>query len=274
MSNQDAASKGLDPATASGSISLKAQAVDKDRMLSIVFEIAKTLATEQDLEAIVTRVLSSIIEIAGVADAGIVLLYDSSDGWLKVEAAQGYDLSILKQVRLASGESMIGKVFQTGQAELYSTPEAVVAAMANMTPSNHEIFRKATIGLGQPLSAVCIPLTVDQTRIGVLVLENLCQSTKFTSTDLDFLQGVADLIALSITNCRLREERQSAQVLSEANRLKAELISTLAHEMRTPLTSIRGYSTALLMEEATFSPEVQREFLQIIDEEGQVRFFL
>lgn len=98
MSNQDAASKGLDPATASGSISLKAQAVDKDRMLSIVFEIAKTLATEQDLEAIVTRVLSSIIEIAGVADAGIVLLYDSSDGWLKVEAAQGYDLSILKQV--------------------------------------------------------------------------------------------------------------------------------------------------------------------------------
>jgi signal transduction histidine kinase len=37
--------------------------------------------------------------------------------------------------------------------------------------------------------------------------------------------------------------------------------------MRTPLTAIKGYSTALLMEEATFSPETQREFLQIIDEE-------
>jgi signal transduction histidine kinase len=37
--------------------------------------------------------------------------------------------------------------------------------------------------------------------------------------------------------------------------------------MRTPLTSIKGYSTALLMEEGTFGPEAQREFLQIIDEE-------
>jgi signal transduction histidine kinase len=40
--------------------------------------------------------------------------------------------------------------------------------------------------------------------------------------------------------------------------------------MRTPLTSIKGYSTALLMEEASFSPETQREFLQIIDEECDI----
>ncbi|MFB0546533.1 MAG: sensor histidine kinase, partial [Anaerolineae bacterium] len=41
-------------------------------------------------------------------------------------------------------------------------------------------------------------------------------------------------------------------------------------EMRTPLTSIKGYSTALLMEETTFSPETQQEFLQIIDEECDI----
>jgi signal transduction histidine kinase len=48
------------------------------------------------------------------------------------------------------------------------------------------------------------------------------------------------------------------------------VVSTLAHEMRTPLTSIKGYSTALLMEDVTFSPETQREFLQIIDEECDI----
>ena len=37
--------------------------------------------------------------------------------------------------------------------------------------------------------------------------------------------------------------------------------------MRTPLTSIKGYSTALLMEDVTFSAETRNEFLQIIDEE-------
>jgi signal transduction histidine kinase len=40
--------------------------------------------------------------------------------------------------------------------------------------------------------------------------------------------------------------------------------------MRTPLTSIKGYSTALLMDEVTFSQESQQEFLQMIDEECDI----
>jgi signal transduction histidine kinase len=40
--------------------------------------------------------------------------------------------------------------------------------------------------------------------------------------------------------------------------------------LRTPLTSIKGYSSALNLEGAGFSPETQREFLQIIDEECDV----
>ena len=120
------------------------------------------------------------------------------------------------------------------------------------------------------MSAVCIPLIADQTKVGVSMLENLRQPDGFVHADLPFLQAVADLIARSIENARLDEERQAVIALDEANRLKAELISTLAHEMRTPLTSIKGYSTALLMEEATFSPETQREFLQFVDEECDV----
>jgi signal transduction histidine kinase len=99
------------------------------------------------------------------------------------------------------------------------------------------------------------------------MLENRHQPGSFVREDISFLKAVADLIALSIENEHLREELQATRALEEANRLKAELISTLAHEMRTPLTSIKGYSTAMLMEEVTFDPESQQEFLQTIDEE-------
>ena len=99
------------------------------------------------------------------------------------------------------------------------------------------------------------------------MLENLHQPGSFIHEDIPFLNAIADLIALSIENARLKEELQVTRSLEEANRLKEELISTLAHEMRTPLTSIKGYSTAMLMEEVTFDPETQQEFLQIIDEE-------
>jgi signal transduction histidine kinase len=139
-----------------------------------------------------------------------------------------------------------------------------------MTPANYAIFVAATSGMRQPQSAALIPLVTDHIKVGVLILGNLRRPRSFTDADLGFLQHVADLITLAIENARLRGELQAVHARDEANRLKAELISTLAHEMRTPLTSIKGYSTAMLMEEAAFSPETQREFLQFIDEECDV----
>ncbi len=270
LSDQPTDSENLELASANNTTSAEPQTAVEDRRLLTIFEIAKILATEQDIEIMLPKFLSGLIETLEAADAGSLWLYDPSDGRLEAKGAQGYDFTILKQLRLAPGEAMSGKVFQTGQAELYSTPEATAAAMATITPANSEIFSAATAGLRQPLSAICVPLITDQTKVGVLALLNLRQTASFTHEDMAFLQRVADLITISIENARLREELEAAQALSEANRLKAELVSTLAHEMRTPLTSIKGYSTALLMKEATFDPETQQQFLQIIDEECDV----
>jgi signal transduction histidine kinase len=247
----------------------EAQTAEQERLLTI-FKIARILVTEDELEIMLPKLLACLIEESEAADAGSLWLYDSSDGRLVAKGAQGYDFTTLKELRLTPGEAMAGKVFQTGQAELYPTAEVTTAAMANLARANSRIFRAATAGLKQPLSAVCVPLITGQTKIGVLALLNLRQPASFTREDMAFLQRAADLITISIENARLRGELEATQALSEANRLKAELISTLAHEMRTPLTSIKGYSTALLMEEATFEPETQREFLHFIDEECDV----
>jgi signal transduction histidine kinase len=243
---------------------------DRDRRLHTVFEVAKVLATERDPELTLPKILSSLIETFSAADAGLLFLYDPSDGYLRVAAAQGYVLAAMQRLCLSRGESMSGKVFESGQAALYATPRAVSEAMDNLSPENRELFQAATSGLAQPLSTVCVPLNAHDAKVGTLVLHNLRQARSFTTSDLDFLQHVSDLIALSIEKAHLREELEEVRAFSEANRLKAELISTLAHEMRTPLTSIKGYSTALLMEDAAFSPATQAEFLTIIDEECDV----
>jgi signal transduction histidine kinase len=245
---------------------LKTQVADKDQRLLIVFEMAKILVTEHDLEMMPAQFLSCLIETLKAAEAGMLMLYDPSDELLKMGVAQGYDLNGLESLRLAPGEAMTGKIFQTGQAESYPNPQAIAAARENMTPANRELLKRAAVGLGQPQSVICIPLITGQTIVGVLLLENRRQPDSFAHIDLTFLQAVADLIALAIENVRLKEDLKTIESLREANRLKAELLSTLAHEMRTPLTSIKGYSTALLEEEVTLSPETQQEFLEIIDE--------
>ncbi len=242
----------------------------QERRLLTLFAIAKILATGHDLDEMLPGFLAGLIDTLEIADAGMLLLYDPLLGLLTAKGAQGYDLTILQQLRIAPGESICGQVFQTGQAEVYPDPGATAAARANMAPANRELLEAATIGPRQPRSAVAVPLTKGPSTVGVLVLENRHRRGSFSSADLPFLQAVADLIALCVEHVRLGEELSAAQSLSEANRLKAELLSMLAHEMRTPLTSIKGYSTALLMEEGAFGQETQREFLQIIDEECDV----
>ena len=268
MSDQPAVPTDL--TTAGHVASAQGPAIDKDQHLSTIFEIAKILATQQTLEAMLPELLSCLIQTLGVADAGVLLLHDPSDGRLVVRAAQGYDLDSLARIRLAPGEAICGRSFETGQAGLYHTPKAIAAARANLTPANRELFRAATFGLKHAHSAICMPLFTGETKVGALMLENRRRPGSFVPADLPFLRALADLIALSVENARLRKELQATRALEEANRLKGELVSILAHEMRTPLTSIKGYSTALLMDEVAFSLETQREFLRIIDEECDI----
>ncbi len=244
--------------------------VTKDPRLYTMFEIARVLAGGYELGTLLPKLLSHLTDAWAAADKGILSLYDPEEERLSVAAAQGYDMTYLKKVHLSLGEAMGGTVIATGTAELYPTPEAVAQARANLSPEHRELFDKAGASQSQALSAVCIPLIAGETKVGVFLLENHTQAGAFSAEDIPFLEAVADLIALAIENARLRKELQATRALEEANRLKAEVISTLAHEMRTPLTSIKGYSTALLMGEDLFGPDAQREFLQIIDEECTV----
>jgi len=238
-----------------------------EQRLNTLFHIARILAQESDLEEMLPSFLSALIETIPAADAGVILLYEPSEEQLIPRSSLGLPLDVLEGLRLLPGEAMSGKVFACGRAELYPTPEATAAAMADLSPKNRAIYEAATTGLSQPQAAICVPLAQGENKVGTLILQNLRQSGQLTTSDLVFLQAVADLIALAIISAQLAEDLQAERSFSEANRLKAELLSILAHEMRTPLTSIKGYSTALLMEEADFSPESQSEFLQIIDEE-------
>jgi signal transduction histidine kinase len=56
--------------------------------------------------------------------------------------------------------------------------------------------------------------------------------------------------------------------------LLVELLATISHEFRTPLTVIDGYTSTLLRRDRQLSPEEQREFLQMIQQAGKRLEFL
>ncbi len=52
--------------------------------------------------------------------------------------------------------------------------------------------------------------------------------------------------------------------IDEIEQLKSELLNTMSHELRSPLTSIKGYTATLLRFDKRLRREEQREFLEAI----------
>lgn len=233
----------------------------------ILTEVAKTLATPLELSALLSAVMEKLTHILEPAELGVIMLWDESAGVFRPEAAFGYDLNLLRQMGLRAGESITGKVFDAGAAQLLSTPDEVAQAMADMRPANRSAMARALGSATTPHSALAVPVRVGERRFGVLVLETLHRTAQFSRSDLPLVETLADLIALAIDRARLETEAESVRDAQQAERLRSEVMATLSHEMRTPLAAIKGYATALLLDEVDWPEEKRREFLRLIDDE-------
>jgi two-component system, OmpR family, sensor histidine kinase KdpD len=81
------------------------------------------------------------------------------------------------------------------------------------------------------------------------------------------LEAIANLVAITLERAASQEFANQARAARKSEELKSSILDALAHEFKTPLTSIKAASTALLSKAAT-PAEQQHEFLSIIDEEA------
>ncbi|HEX5228600.1 MAG TPA: ATP-binding protein [Bryobacteraceae bacterium] len=82
------------------------------------------------------------------------------------------------------------------------------------------------------------------------------------------LQGVSNLIAIGLERARAQDLAHQVEAARRSEQLRATLIDAMAHEFKTPLTSIRAATTSLLS--APDQPvETRKELLEVADEEAQ-----
>lgn len=237
------------------------------RQMEVVYEVSKILSSAPNLASLLDSVVERLVNGVDAAEAAAIFLYSQSTQRLEPASVCGFNHDVALGMSLRPDESMTGRAYSTGEIQLFGSPEEVEAAVSSMSRENRRLFIEAVGSEEPPHSAICAPLISRGEKLGVLVLENLRGDRDLSKVDLGLVRAVADLIALAVQRERLQEEAEQARVLQEANRLKSELLSTLSHEMRTPLASIKGYATALLLESTDWGDATRGEFLRIIDEE-------
>ena len=108
---------------------------------------------------------------------------------------------------------------------------------------------------------VFAPITLGGLRTGSVAIQDGELSTTA-------LQALVNLIGIALENARSREVATRAQAAQESQQFKSTLLDGLAHEFKTPLTSIKAATTALLG--SNVSDAAQRdELITIVDQEAE-----
>ena len=82
------------------------------------------------------------------------------------------------------------------------------------------------------------------------------------------LQGIANLVAIGLERARAQEFAHQVEASRQSEQLRRTLIDAMAHEFKTPLTSIRAATTSLL-DNPDQPAENRRELIKIADEEAE-----
>ncbi len=119
-------------------------------------------------------------------------------------------------------------------------------------------MQTAAPGTGSLLRAarnqIVIPIRREAAVIGLLILE----STAGTQADIPFLTRLSDHAAIAISNAQLYAEVQRANIA------KSDFVSLVAHELKNPMTSIKGYTELLSGGAVGPVNEMQANFLHTI----------
>jgi two-component system sensor histidine kinase KdpD len=133
--------------------------------------------------------------------------------------------------------------------------------------------REKPAGLGTDTlpsaSALYLPLRGAQGRVGVLGVVP-SDAGRFADPEQRTLLDVfANQIGSALERARLAEQAQQAHVQVETERLRSSLLSSVSHDLRTPLAVITGAASALAASDATLAAASRRDLAESILEEGQ-----
>jgi len=201
---------------------------DKADLGEALAKLASAITSQLALEDVLSQALDMAMGLTAAGETTIWLV-DEKTGELFLEAERGIDDQEVKHKRLPVTDSLAGQVIATGEP---------VRATAQ---ADAEDVKIATDYLVK--AVIYVPLSGGGVTFGVLSAAHREPGHEFSLRDERLLAAIGNFAAIAIQNAREHEatDRALARRMAEL----AEINSAMAHDLRKPLASIKGFAQML-----------------------------
>jgi adenylate cyclase len=189
------------PAIAATTAAPAMSASDRDRRrLQILLKVSQLLAAPEQIDALLGKILDLAVEILEI-DRAAILLVDPATGKLEPKVVKS-SIGLPREGERIYSQSIVDFV--------RSRSIAAVFADAMVDP---RLGNAQSVFLQKILASMCAPLKPKEEVIGVLYVDKLSGSSRFSEEDLDFLAAFANQAAIAIENSTLyqRLEQEAVQ---------------------------------------------------------------
>ena len=114
-----------------------------------------------------------------------------------------------------------------------------------------------------------LPLRTGSGPVGVLGIDRDAPGPLLTPDDRRLLDALCDQAAVAIERISLAKGLDEARVLAETERLRAALLTSISHDLRTPLASILGTVSSLRSYPERYSPVEREDLLATLHDEAE-----
>jgi two-component system sensor histidine kinase KdpD len=114
-----------------------------------------------------------------------------------------------------------------------------------------------------------LPLVASARVLGTLSVHSITASGSEGAERLQLLRAFANQTALALERCRLAETAERARTEAETERTRSALLSSISHDLRTPLAAITGAASSLRDDARALSEVTRIDLAKTIAEEAQ-----
>jgi two-component system sensor histidine kinase KdpD len=211
---------------------------DRERRTASLYAISRELSAAQTLDALLD---AAVRHVRDVFDGAVAVLLPSD-----------------------AGDLLLARADHGAYREGSTDPEVARWVWEHQRPA----------GLGTDAHpagrGLFVPLRGSRGRVGILgLVPTRIANPPMKTEERQLLDTFAGVIGSAIERIQLAEEARQARLRIEAEQLRNSLLSSVSHDLRTPLTVVTGAAAALLDRSAPKDPVQSRELLETIHEEGE-----